>query len=368
MEMLYQMAFAAMPGMGVDIAKQLLDIIGDEKQFFLMKEGELAQLLGPTNRWCSKTTRDKILRKAQKELDFIANKKITPIYYTSPQFPKRLLEANDAPIILYTTGDCDLNAKRVVSMVGTRNATPAGIKFCDNFVKDLSALIPNVLIVSGLAYGIDIASHRAAINHGAPTVAVMARGLNHIYPAVHRRDAVNIVNHGGALVTDYMSQDELHKGNFLARNRIIAALADVTIVVESASHGGSLVTASIAMGYNRDVMAVPGRVTDEMSKGCNKLIAANRAALLTNAQQLIDTMMWDVEAQPTMPRQLNLFNELNDTEREVVNVLRQSAEPVYANDIARVLQRPAYLVTSTLVELDFKGIIVTLPGSRYQLA
>ncbi len=367
-DLLHSVAFAALPGMNLDVGRKLLEVVGSEADFFKMKEGELVSLVGTSNRWFTRSTRDEVLRKADTEIRFIEDKNVNAVYYTSPLYPRRLLEANDAPMMLYVTGACDMNSKHVVSVVGTRNATAAGVKFCDNFVGQLSAMLPDVVIVSGLAYGIDIAAHRAAMAHGVGTVAVMARGLNRIYPAVHRRDAVNIIKHGGALVTDYMSQDEMHKGNFLARNRIIAALADVTVVVESASHGGSLVTASLAMSYNRDVMAVPGRVTDEMSRGCNKLIAGNRAALLTDANQLVESMRWDVDIRQTpIAKQLSLFEDLNENEQAIVNVLRGAEQPMHANDIAHAVRQPAYLVTSTLVELDFKGIIATLPGSRYQL-
>lgn len=367
--LLHQIAFAALPGMTLDLGRQLLEVVGDESRFFAMSEKELVETIGTTNRMFERHTRNNVLHRAESELEFISDKKIEPVYYTSPRYPRRLNEINDAPMMLYVTGDCDLNSRHAVSVVGTRNATPAGVQFCDTFVGELASMLPDVLIVSGLAYGIDIAAHRAAMRHDAHTVAVMARGLNRIYPAVHRRDAVNIVKHGGALVTDYMSQDELHKGNFLARNRIIAAMADVTVVVESASHGGSLVTASLAMGYNRDVMAVPGRLGDEMSRGCNKLIAANRAALLTSARQLVEAMRWDADmaSPPPAARQLSLFDELDDNERAIVEVLRSADAPLHGNDIAAAVHQPTYIVTSTLVELDFKGVITTLPGSRYQL-
>ena len=218
--------------------------------------------------------------------------------------------------------------------------------------------------MSGLAYGIDIAAHRAALKHGVPTVAVLPRGLNRIYPAMHRNDAIAIAKHGGMLLTDYTSQDVVQKSNFLARNRIVAALSDCTVIVESAGSGGALVTASLAMSYDRDVMAVPGRCGDEFSVGCNKLIASNKAALITGADDLLAAMRW--ESQSKAPQQLELFQDLTKEEQAVVDVIRDQGE-VHLNTLADILQQPVYKLMSILVELDCKNVISTLPGCRYTL-
>ena len=217
-------------------------------------------------------------------------------------------------------------------------------------------------MVSGLAYGIDIAAHRAALKHGVPTVAVLPRGLNHIYPSMHRPDAVAIAKHGGMLLTDYTSQDEVQKSNFLARNRIVAALSDCTVVVESAGSGGALVTASLAMSYNRDVMALPGRCGDEYSAGCNKLIATNKAALITGADDLMAAMRWESARQEPQP--LTLFPDLTKEEQAVVDVIRDRGE-IHINALADALHLPVYKLMSVLVELDCKNVIATLPGCRY---
>lgn len=366
--LIYKMAFANIAGITLDLGKKLLEVVGSEKAFFEASERDLVELLGQSNRILSRSTRDTSLRRAEQELRFIqSNDTVKTLYYDSPSYPRRLLEIEDAPMMLYCIGSCDMNTKHVVSIVGTRHSTPMGVKFCDRFVAELTELVPDVVVVSGLAYGIDIASHRAALSHGAPTIAVMAKGLNRIYPAVHRRDAIEIVKRGGLLVTEYMTLDEMHKSNFLARNRIIAGLSDCTIVVESASHGGSLVTASLAMSYNRDVMAVPGRVGDEFSRGCNKLIAGNRAALLTDAEQFVAAMQWSSTPKASVDKR-TLFPDLTPQQQSIIDKLKTADGPLYVNDIAAATAMPAYQVTGCLVELDFMGLVVTLPGGRYALA
>ena len=227
----YRIAFANMQGMSVDLAHKLLDVVGSEKQFFDMSEKELRSLTRGRSKIYGDNYRRDCLQRAVKEEAFVREHGIGVSYFADTDFPHRLAEAPDAPALFYSLGHCDLESKHVISVVGTRHATQYGIRFCDTLIGELAQRLPDLVVVSGLAYGIDIAAHRAALKHGAKTVAVMARGLNRIYPALHRRDAIEIVKHGGALVTDYTSQDEMHKGNFLARNRIIAALADCTIVV-----------------------------------------------------------------------------------------------------------------------------------------
>ena len=303
-----------------------------------------------------------MLEKAKRELEFISKKNISVSYFTDDTYPHRLLEANDAPILLYSSGKCNLNALHVISIVGTRHATPVGIKTCDEIVSKLSKRLDNLVIVSGLAYGIDIAAHRAALKHNVPTVAVLAQGLNKIYPATHRNDAISIIKQGGAIVTDYQSQDDIHKGNFLARNRIIAALADCTVIVESAATGGALVTASLAQSYNRDVFAVPGRTGDEYSRGCNKLIRDNRAMLITSADDIIEAMSW--ETKETQPIQQELFPTLTGDEKKRVDALKANGDK-HINELASLLQIPVYKLMGALVELDCSGLVVTLPGCRY---
>lgn len=360
----YRIAFASLQGMGIDLARKLLDVVGSEEQFFAMSEKDLRALTrGRSNIYGDVYRRECLLRAVQEEA-FVREHGIAVSYFTDSSYPHRLLEAPDAPAMIYSLGKCNLESAHVISVVGTRHATQYGIRYCDTLIGELAQRLPDLVVVSGLAYGIDIAAHRAALKHGVPTVAVLPRGLNRIYPASHRPDAIAIAKHGGMLLTDYTSQDAVQKSNFLARNRIVAALSDCTVVVESAGSGGALVTASLAMSYNRDVMAVPGRCGDEYSAGCNKLIATNKAALITGAEDLMAAMRW--EGISTTPQQLGLFPELTREEQAVVDAIRDHGE-IHLNTLADVLHVPVYKLMSTLVELDCKKIITTLPGCRYSM-
>jgi DNA processing protein len=360
----YRIAFASLQGMGVDLARKLLDVVGSEEQFFFMKEKELRALTQGRSKIYSDNYRRECLQRAVQEEAFVRDHGIKATYFTNEDYPHRLIEAPDAPAMIYTLGKCDLGCAHVISVVGTRHATQYGIRFCDTLIGELAQRLPDLVVVSGLAYGIDIAAHRAALKHGVPTVAVLPRGLNRIYPAMHRNDAIAIAKRGGMLLTDYTSQDTVQKNNFLARNRIVAALSDCTVIVESAGSGGALVTASLAMSYNRDVMAVPGRCGDEYSAGCNKLIATNKAALITCADDLLAAMRWESAAR--QPQQLDLFPELTKEEQAVVDVIRDQGE-IHLNTLADKLHTPVYKLMSILVELDCKNVITTLPGCRYSV-
>ncbi|MBR5725606.1 MAG: DNA-processing protein DprA [Muribaculaceae bacterium] len=361
----YRIAFANLQGMGVDLARKLLDVVGSEAEFFAMSEKQLRELTRGRSKIYGDAYRRECLQRAEQEEAFVREHNIKAIYYRDESYPHRLLEASDAPAMIYSLGTCDLESDHVISVVGTRHATQYGIRFCDTLIGELAARLPDLVVVSGLAYGIDIAAHRAALKHGVPTVAVLPRGMNRIYPASHRNDAIRIVNSGGMLLTDYTSQDEVHKANFLARNRIVAALSDCTVIVESAGAGGALVTASLAMSYNRDVMAVPGRCNDEFSTGCNKLIATNKAALITCADDLLAAMRWEPTAAVSQP--LELFPELSKEQQAVVDIIRDHGE-IHINTLADALGLPVYKLMSVLVELDCKNVIATLPGCRYTMA
>lgn len=366
-DILYRMAFAGIRGMGVELAQRLLDVVDSEKEFFAMSDSDLKSITRSSSKVWERAHRDEMLRKAERELEFVESKNIKVLYFTDADFPQRLLNASDAPVLLYTIGSCDLNAKHVISIVGTRRSTHYGAAFCDKLVEGLSLLLDNdLVIVSGLAFGSDINAHRAALKYGIPTVGVQACGLNKIYPANHRNDAAHMVQQGGAVVSDYTSQDVIHSVNFLARNRIIAALSDCTVVVESAVKGGSLVTANIAASYSRDVFTVPGRVNDEFSKGCNRLIMNNQAAAITCAEDLLKAMRWESKLVPEKAKELELFPQLTKEELTVVDTLRKQGD-LHINDLAGLMALPIYRLMAILVELDTKGVIATLPGCRYSL-
>ncbi len=361
----YQIAFASLRGMTRTLANEILSRIDDESSFFSIPEKQLESLMGFKNRLLSQSYRNEILEKAKRETDFIENNNVCPIYYTDTDFPHRLIDCDDAPIMLYTTGKCDLNSAHIISIVGTRHATPYGLDFTARFVEDISKTIENVIIVSGLAYGIDVAAHNAALLNNTPTIAVLAHGLNTIYPATHHNIAANIVRNNGMLVTDYRSIDVIHKGNFVARNRIVAALCDCLVVVESAEKGGALITAGIASSYNRDVFALPGRTSDRYSSGCNKLIASNVAALIENANDLITAMRWTPKHQEG--EQQTLAIDLSEEEQTVINYI-STHDDAQINQMCVALNYPIAQLMALLIDMEFKGLILTYPGGRYRIA
>ncbi len=362
----YRIAFASLRGMGYDLAQKILNVIPSEKEFFEINENELQSLLQSKVKITEYAYRQERLARADKEIDFITKNNINVTYFADSAYSSRLTHATDAPILYYTKGDCNLNAGKVISIVGTRHATAYGRNFCDKFIGELKELVGEAVIVSGLAYGIDIYAHRAALSHNLPTVAVLAHGLNTIYPSTHRKDAVEMIRNKGMVLTDYQSCDNIHPGNFVARNRIVAGLADCTIVVESAEKGGSLITAGIASSYNRDVFALPGRVNDPYSSGCNKLIRNNSASLITSAQDLVSAMRWDTINNNKSARQIEIFPEIAPEEQPIVDFLRKNQE-THINVLCNALGIPMSQLMSLLIELEFKGIVSTLPGAKYAL-
>lgn len=361
----YQIAFSALRGISIESANEILSAIGSEEEFFRMSARSLREYSGADSRIFEDAYRAGLLESARRERDFIKAKGVRAYYFRDDAFPARFQTASDAPLLLYAVGDCDLNASKIVSVVGTRHATAYGISLCRELVEELkSGIGGDVVIVSGLAYGIDVASHLAALEVGLPTVAVMAHGLDMIYPAQHRQTAADIVKHGGAIVTEYSSGTRVHRSNFLARNRIIAALSDCTVVVESAVKGGALVTANIASSYGRDVFAFPGRVGDEYSGGCNVLVRKNVAALITSADDLIEMMGWEKAC--SAPVQQELFVELDGDSRKVYDFM-DGRDAVNVNEIGSAVKMPVHKLLSLLVDMEFKGLVQPLPGNRYKL-
>lgn len=362
------MALASVRGMGVELAQRLLDVLPDEASFFSADSRELGRLLQTNNKIIESDYRRRLLKAAEEEIKFIRGNGISVTYFTDHDFPARLLNAPDSPILLYSRGQCNLNRGKVISIVGTRHATPYGTRFCETLVADLAKYFKkDLIVVSGLAYGIDIAAHRAALHEGVPTVAVLAHGLNTIYPAVHRSTANEIVRNGGTLLTDYTSHDYISRANFLARNRIVAALADCTVIVESAEKGGAMVTASIAASYNRDVFALPGRYTDAYSAGCNKLISHNMASMLTSSEDLITAMRWELPDNGVkQERQRELFPELTTEEQQVLDFIKQQGgTQVHINTIYSALKIPMSQLLGMLIDLEFKGVVAPAAGNKY---
>lgn len=362
----YRIALAGVKGMNRLLAETLVELTGDVSAFFTLSQRELTELTGWNSTLFSEVERGKALLSATNEISFIRKNNITPLFFTDTDYPQRLLECDDAPLMLYYKGNTSLQVPRVVSIVGTRHATPYGKNFVDTLVRDLADACPDTLIVSGLAYGVDVAAHRAALRYGLPTVGVLAHGLNTIYPAQHRNTAVEMLGNGG-LLTEYTSSQATHRGFFLARNRIVAGLADAVVVVESGIKGGSLFTATIAGDYHRDVFALPGRVGDISSMGCNNLIRQNKAALLTCADDLIEAMGWGNRREQPSQTTLTVEREVDLTaeEQHIMQYLSLNGEG-QINRMAVELDTPIATLSATLVELEFKGCVVAFPGGVYR--
>lgn len=364
-ELTYRIAFSLIRGNNRVIADELLSRIGSEEEFFSASSRLLEMQIGNKTKFTDDSYRHQLLDKARKEVDFINKNNISPIYFKDANYPQRLLDCDDAPLMLYTLGNCDLNSSHIISVVGTRHATHYGVEMTERIIEGLAKRLDNIIIVSGLAYGIDIAAHRAALKNEIPTIAVLAHGLNTIYPAAHRNVAAEMVKQNGMLITDYTSTDNIHRGNFLARNRIVAGLCDCIIVAESAEKGGAIVTAGIADGYNRDVLAFPGRANDPYSQGCNRLIASGRGALITSAQDVIDVMRWT--AKPEEGEQCEMFADLNEEEQIIIDFIGEN--PLSSiNEISIGTEISISKLTSTLIDMEFKGLIVNYPGGRYDLS
>lgn len=363
-ERCYRLAFSMLRGINPVTAGSILQRMQSEAEFFNATDAILSTVMGMKSPLFERAYRDKLLAMAESEAMYNDNHRIRELYFTSDDYPALLQQCSDAPVMLYGLGDCDYNNSHILSIVGTRHATAYGINFVDRLVADLASRVDNLIIVSGLAYGIDIAAHKAALREGLPTIGVVAHGLSTIYPSAHRNDAARMVTTGGMLLTEYPHAAAIHKGNFLARNRIVAGMAECVIVVESAERGGALTTAGLASEYSRDVFALPGRTSDIYSAGCNALIGRNIAHLITGADDVIDVMGW--ETTPSDGEQQSLFPELSEEETRVVDYLREKGDARLNNisvDTGIAMSR----LMPLMVNLEFKGVVITFPGGAYRL-
>lgn len=366
---IHALAFSRLHGVNVALGRSILERLGgDVSCFFSMPASRLTALMGFDSKIFGDDMRRKALAEAEREAAFAGANGISTRFFADSdgRYPARLAECDDAPAMLHTIGDCDLDSRCMIGIVGTRHATAYGTDFTSRLVTELAATLADPpVIVSGLAYGIDIAAHRAAIAAGVPTVAVLAHGLNTIYPAAHRNCAAEIVKSGGALVTEYTSADAVHRGNFLARNRIVAGMVDCLVVVESDVKGGALVTARLANDYNREVFALPGRVSDRYSRGCNNLIARNMAHILTDVAALADAMGWRRRSVEGLQQQL--FTELDPAEQRVVDALMHSGE-MRLSELQMTLNEQTHRLMGLLIDMELRGLVMSIPGNRYRLA
>ncbi len=360
-ELYHTLALLQAEGIGDVVAKKLIQHCGSAQEIFKTKKAKLQKIDGIGPKTIEALQSKTIFEAAEKELQFIASQNITPLFYLNKNYPERLKHCFDCPVLIFQSGNVDLEQKRIINIVGTRKVTSYGIDFTKRLLEDLAPLNP--IIVSGFAYGVDIIAHQAAMENGLQTIGVLAHGLNQIYPKDHKKYVAKMETHGGFL-TEFWSTSNPDKENFVKRNRIVAGMCEATIVIESAEKGGSLITASLANDYNRDVFAVPGRATDKLSQGCNMLIKTQRAHLLTSAADLVYMLNWDIETK-TKPVQKQLFINLEPQEQQIYDFLLQNGKEEL-DIIALACQIPVFKLSSILLTMELKGAIQPLPGKIFE--
>jgi DNA processing protein len=362
-ELTYRLALCQVPYIGHVHAKKLVETFGSASAIFSAHKSELERVenIGEIKAQSIKAFRD--FAKAEKELAFVDKFRIKPLFLTDSDYPQRLLNCFDPPALLFYKGEADLNASRMIAIVGTRNNTEYGKSFTERLMKSIQRF--DVTIISGLAFGIDTIAHKCSLKYGIPTIAVVGHGLDTIYPAENTDLAKQMISNGG-LLTEFFSKTKPDKHNFPSRNRVVAGLSDATIIVESGIKGGSNITANLAWSYNRDVFAVPGRSTDPKSAGCNKLIRENKAILLDEPEQLIETLGWEDRIIKSKVLQKSLFAELNEEEKKIVDLLTQQAITSIDEIIIRSTLSSS-TVAASLLNLEMHGIVKALPGTRYSL-
>lgn len=366
-ELKYLIALTLIPHVGSISARKLIAYTGSAEAVFREKNHTLQKIPGIGNFMARQKDSPGLLSLAEKELLFIRKNNIQVVTIYCTEYPERLRQCADGPLILYFRGENCFNRKYIISIVGTRRASDYGKDQCTRIIQGLAEEGLDVLIVSGLAYGIDYQAHLAALNCGLKTVAVLAHGLHTIYPFEHNRMALKIIDNG-ALITDFISINNPERNNFIKRNRIIAGLADATLVVESGISGGALITADIAGSYNRDVFAVPGRAGDNMSAGCNHLIKHNKAGMIESATDLQYFLGWDKEKGSgfTRPIQGRLFNDLTGDEKLVLNSF-ENEDKLSVDIISLKTNMPVSRVSALLLNMEFNGVLKVLPGNYYRL-
>ena len=365
-QLVYEVALGLLPGIGPLLSRQLISYCGSARQVFHTPPGKLLRVPGIGKSHIGNLPLASVLKQAEGIIRQAEQEQVSLLFYTHPDYPRRLKHIADAPTLLYYKGRADLNASRIISVVGTRQCTAYGREVTEQLIQDL--VKHQALVVSGLAYGIDVAAHRAAVQVGLPTVGVMANGLDLVYPSLHRKLTLKMLEQGG-LLSEYTFGTQPEPPRFPARNRIIAGLADATIIVEAAIKGGALITAEIAHSYNKDVMSVPGPINAPFSAGCNYLIKSNKAAAYTGIKDLEELLNWDLEELHAAKLHKGNFyppEDFSPEEYALLLVLMENREDQIDN-ISWKSQLPIGQVASLLLALEFKGVVKSLPGKKYQL-
>ena len=345
------------------MGKQLISYCGSAEAVFRTPKKQLLKIPGIGEQTAQAICDFQGFEQAEQEVQLLQQRSIRAFCYTDPGYPERLKHYPDAPILLFYRGEASLNPERVLAIVGTRQPSPQGLAICEEIVQSLAPY--DVQVISGLAYGIDAAAHQAALDVSLSTIAVLGNGLNRMYPAAHKGLAENMVHHKGGLLTEFLSHQGPDREHFPMRNRIVAAMCDALLVVETAERGGSMITAHLANDYHKDVFAIPGRVKDPKSEGCNRLIKTHKAGLVETGADIAYFMRWDPPEKGTNNRQGSLFVELEPHEQSVLELIRQAEEPLGIDKICYTTQMPGSEIASVLLNLEFKGLVKSLPGKRF---
>jgi len=363
-ELQYEIGLTMLDGVGDVLAKNLLAYCGSAQEVFKTNRSQLEKIPGIGMVLSKSILQSKsVLERAEQELKFIEKNSITPLFYTNKEYPQRLKNCHDSPILLYYKGNTNLNADKIVSIVGTRTPSVYGKHMTEKLVQELTDL--GCLVVSGLAYGIDIEAHKASLDNGLPTVGVLAHGLDRIYPSAHTNQAERMLQNGG-LLTEFMSETNPDKENFPKRNRIVAGMCDALVVVESKREGGSLITATIANAYNKDIFAFPGKAGESLSEGCNGLIKSHKASLIESSADLLYIMNWNESPKSKKNAQIPLLLNLSTEEQTIVDAF-DNKDQLHIDEISYTTNFPIGKTSTYLLQLEFANVIRSLPGKMYQL-
>ncbi len=362
-DLFYQIALTLVPNIGDVHAKALIAVYGNAEAVFKARKKDLENMEGIGTIRAKSIKGFSDFSSSEAEIKFIEQFKITPLFITDENYPKRLLNGYDSPSLLYYRGNANLNSSRIISVVGTRTNSDYGKNVCEKLIKDLQS--EKILIVSGLAFGIDTIAHKAALKNNLETVAVLAHSLDRIYPQQNKNLAKLITQQGG-LLTEFISNTSPDKQNFPKRNRIVAGMCDAVIVIESGKKGGSLITAELGNGYNKDVFAIPGRTNDLKSEGCNYLIKNNKAVLINSADDFLDQMNWKPSPKPSVKKQRELFIELLPDEKIVIDIL-QKQDGIQIDELYFKSGLSSSAVATALLMLEMQNVIISLPGKVYKL-
>lgn len=363
-ELLYQIGLTLIEGIGDINAKNLLAYCGSSEEVFKQKKAHLLKVPGIGTYLAQSIVNSRnVLIRAEKEMEFIDKFKITPLFFSDDNYPQRLKYCSDSPIMLYYKGNADLNKEKIIAVVGTRKPSEYGKEKTKQLIEELKST--NAIVLSGLAYGVDVLAHKTALDEGLETVGVLAHGLDRIYPQLHDNIAKKMITQGG-LLTDFMSGTNPDAVNFPKRNRIVAGMCDALIVIESKRQGGSLITATIASSYNKDVFAFPGKAGDVLAEGCNGLIKQNKAGLIENAADLLYAMQWEEkETKQHSSKQTTLLINLSEEEKLILKAFETKTE-IHMDEFCHSTQMPISKIAGLLLQMEFSNIIKSKPGKMYE--